>query len=499
MFNTRKVIILVSAVMIALFTSCKFNSFGKKSTNVVFDFTSISGKTPTASRSALDTIINENEACYIDLKIQGSYEYSQTINLKETQVVQIENIPVGAIITAAVELYIITKNPDDETETKTILYNGESKTYTIISGENAITVPLKKVQTSEEPGSDPEPEPEPVPEPEPEDTSIKIYVKWAEDKQGLSAWTVYNKPTEAATILESDKEDNDGQTPDTGFNYIQSAADWIIENGNIDEDYKIILTGYDETHKFDQGVEFKSDLSGHMNSVTLTCDKPDIPPFKVDEYTAIYVHTTYYREVILKNIKISKTSNIVEVGAYDNVWDSVLTLSDGAVFYGAEGVSSYAIVIYNGAMAKMNGTSQITGFTADGAVVIDKGRFEMYGDSKIYHCSSSEGGAIYSNNLNNAVILNDNASITECTATSSGGAVYLRSGSISMNDNSSITACQANDGGAIYMNTNTKAFLNGGKIRNNTATNGAAIYSENGATVDVSEGFDINESEISQQ
>ena len=44
MFNTRKVIILVSAVMIALFTSCKFNSFGKKSANVVFDFTSISGK-----------------------------------------------------------------------------------------------------------------------------------------------------------------------------------------------------------------------------------------------------------------------------------------------------------------------------------------------------------------------------------------------------------------------------------------------------------------------
>ena len=125
----------------------------------------------------------------------------------------------------------------------------------------------------------------------------------------------------------------------------------------------------------------------------------------------------------------------------------------------------------------------------------------MYGDSKIDHCSSSEGGAIYSSNgtPNNTIVLNDNASITECTATNSGGAIYLALGSISMNDNSSITACQANYGGAIYMNTDTRAFLNGGKIRNNTATYGAAIYRENGATVDISEGFDIDESEISQQ
>ena len=506
MFNTRKVIILVSAVMIALFTSCKFNSIEKKSANVVFDFTSISGKTPTASRSALDTIINENEACYIDLKIQGSYEYSQTINLKETQVVQIENIPVGAIITAAVELYIITKNPDDESETKEILYNGESKTYTIISGENNIEVTLHKNAADtvddqvddqghgDENGANGD-------TPAPVDDTITIYVK-------------YNSEHTSPRYWETDEgSDNDGTTENKAFYYIMSAFKWIRINGDSEKNYEIYLTGYDEENPFRQYIEIAGNLTGSAKSITLTSSNPDIIAIEPFVSPFMEIQDTYsYNPVpiIFKNIKISANSSS-ETSPYSTIIGTLyepgnpgnyincncnITLGQGTVFLGNNSITSVggAIHIKGNCSITMEGTATIKDFKArdkGGAVYVESGRFTMKGKSRIENChvtsasqtltSGEGGGAFCIANLNSCVTIEENASIVNCSSNYHGGAIFVHQGNVNMTSGS-ITECSATygNGGAIYLSTkssDTAASLYGGTISNNTAGDkGEAIF-----------------------
>ena len=500
MFNTRKVIILVSAVMIALFTSCKFNSFGKKSANVVFDFTSISGKTPTASRSALDTIINENEACYIDLKIQGSYEYSQTINLKETQVVQIENIPVGAIITAAVELYIITKNPDDESKTKEILYSGESKTYTIISGENNIEIPLHKYKT-DNPDNDQDPaEDEPNEEngnsSQQEDSSITIWVTYNEQKQ----ITTSSLPLTASAFAfngsnPEEETGRDGKTEATAFHFINSAIKWIATNGNSSEDYKIILTGYNAQNAFDQGFSIGDEVKGHAKSITITSSDHEHIAIRATCNPIIYMMHPYNSypgpvPVIFENIQIAtaatettNTSTLILSTYNDSKCD--VTLGKDAVFLREDGSTALgsAISVGYGSEITMEENAKIYNFKAAGGAAINVARnsyIYMNGHSNIDHCEASyNGGAIYCWEHGESVYLNENASITNCSAPS-GGAIYLKTGSFTMNAGT-ISECNASAyGGAIYLSTessDTYCYLYGGTISNNTAEyNGGAIY-----------------------
>ena len=517
MLKAKKVLILFSAAMLALFSSCNFNNLHKKSATLVFDFTSVSGKVSTAARSTLAEVMEENETCYLDLEIQGGFEYNQTINLKETQIIQITDIPVGARITALADLYTLTINEDDATETKTLLYQGKSKGYTIIAGENNIQIPLKKYKPADDPAVDPDDEKDPAEDPndpndpnggngggQQDDGKITIWVSYDADHQGNYWNEAENKSNEDPA--------NDGTTKDTGFYYIQSAIDWIEVNGDGSSDYKIILTDYSATTAFDQSIEYGDDLNYKANSITITSNDKENFAIRSSSYKTIDIKTINgYSPVhlIFKDIKISTNSGVIIYGE-DNLRESTkITLDNNTVFKGEEG-NDGAICLAGGGTVEMRGNSRIETFHASqgGAAYIRYGSFNMYDTSSIYKCTANKGGAFYFYQRGASATLNNQASITECEASSYGGAIYMFGGSFSMNDSSSITGCQAtNNGGAIYMDTTSNSpavYLSGGEIKSNTAQNGAAIYREkvNGSastTVNISDGFEIDESEIYQQ
>ena len=510
MFNTKKFYIIFSAVMLTLLTSCNFSNYQEKNTRAVFDFSSIYS-VANNSRSALSDLIDANENIYADLKLEGGFTHNQTINLKESQIVQIENIPVGARITALVELYTITKNQDDDQEVKNILYKGQSKTYTIIEGENNIEVPLKKYKAEQE--ADPSEEQNPGDDPnggngsgggeDPVDNSIKIWVKYNSEHQGNYWNEAENKSNEDPA--------NDGTTKNTGFYYIQSAIDWIEVNGDGSSDYKIILTDYSATTAFDQSIEYGDDLNYKANSITITSNDNENFAIRSSSYKTIDIKTINgYSPVhlIFKDIKISTNNGVIIYGE-DNLRESTkITLGNNTVFKGEEG-NDGAIYLAGGGTIEMRGNSRIETFNTSqgGAAYIRYGSFNMYDTSSIYKCTANKGGAFYFYQRGASATLNNQASITECEASSDGGVIYMFGGTFSMNDSSSITGCQATNGGAIYMDTTSNSpavYLSGGEIKNNIAQNGAAIYREkvNGAastTVNISDGFEIDESEIYQE
>ena len=267
MFNSKKIIILFGAALIALLASCNFNTIQKKSGNVVFDFSSISGKVPAASRNIVDDLLADNHDCFVDLTLEGDFKYNQTINLRETQIIQVQDIPVGSKVKAIIEVYLITKieaqdeaeTEAEETQKKEILFNGESQVYQIVVGPNIIEVPLAKYGTDSE-GEEGENgggagsgsgggQQEPV------DNRIKIYVSNLAQKTGDSdAWKT------------DEDENHDGQTLNTAFDYIQSAIQWIADNGNRSSDYNIVLTDFDDG-PFNQTIDFSDTSIYHNDSL----------------------------------------------------------------------------------------------------------------------------------------------------------------------------------------------------------------------------------------
>ncbi len=103
----------------------------------------------------------------------------------------------------------------------------------------------------------------------------------------------------------------------------------------------------------------------------------------------------------------------------------------------------------------------------------------MAGKSTITNCHGTEGGAVYLTNIHNSFSLRENAKITNCSASSNGGAIFVNKGSVNISGGQ-IANCSANSkGGAIYTedpSSDMYIYISGGEIKNNQAECGEAIY-----------------------
>lgn len=408
---TKKNLVLFSFILFA-FTACNLNFLAHKSGQLFFDFSSFAPEKNSNSRSAIEDYVEDGKDYYIDLTIDGSYKFSATIDLKDVNTYTIDNIPVGTRIKAKIDFY--TYNIPGDLYSRETLLSGESKYYTITAGVNEIVINLKS-------------------------EFIKLYV----------------------TKNES----------------IQDKIDWIAQHGNSEKDYKIILTGY-EDEPFNESLDFKTDLNNRAKSITLTSSNPNKVALKgaihSTEGSSIVVST--YINVIFENIQISPDCNFAILQTNS---DSNVTLGKGTLFKDNKS-HNYAIRMEGGSL-HMKGNSCIDGFSASdgGAVYINKGYFYMDENSRIQNCeATSYGGAIYVYSYAVLCEINDKAKIYNCNA-ANGGAISTRNQNIYINGGS-ITNCTASScGGAIYTDkTNYKPviYIRGGEIKDNKANMGSAIY-----------------------
>ena len=492
MFTAKRLFIILSAAIITILTGCT-NNLIKKNGEIVFNFGSLYNKATPTSRNAIEDLIIERKDCFVDLALKGTYSYSDTFNLKEKTTYAIDDIPVGAQVKAVVEFYTFA-DPEDET-TKQVLYSGESDTYVIQPGTVTIVVRLNKSELllEIESGQDPNNE-ENGGSQEQEEPKVTIWVSYDENHQNNFWNDAENKSNEDPT--------RDGKTKDTGFYYIQSAVNWIAENGSGSENYEIKLSGTDDTRIFDQKVysspkhensatatvifgETEADndnLNYHAKTITLTSENHDYPAINATHSPCILFRSTPNVPIYFENIKIS-TNNRSEIIKTTDGISSKIYLDNGTVFSDnseSESSGNEAIQM-NSSTITMQGNSKIEKFygSTGGAVWINYGHFIMEGDSRIENCKANSGGAIYLtiNTSSHDFTMKENATIYKCTA-NDGGAIYLIGGSATI-ESGNIIECKANSsGGAInlYTKNNNLSFeLKGGIIKDNEAQNGSAI------------------------
>ena len=499
MSTTKKLLIILGAVIFTLFTSCD-NNLSRKNSKITLDFSSLYKKGNTNSRNAIEDIIEEGKDCFVDLSLEGTFTFSDTFNLKEKTSYTINEIPLGSQVKAIVEIYTL-ENPDDP-KTKEVIYSGQSRNYLISESTTQIVVHLNKPKTNIE-----------IDEPnggnggnngqggnggggnqQQEDPTIKIYVRYNASYQGDFWNGDENKSNEPS--------ENDGKTKDTGFYYIQSAVNWIAENGNGNKDYEIILNDYNDT-PFDQYIVFGDTTRYHddnlrykASSITITSSTPSKTAISSSSSTAILIATNV--PVIFKSIKIECQDHSTILEAFDdpnyrqNNRNYNVTLGQGTLFLGDKDNNKQgrAISLVLGSL-QVEVTARISNFylDADGAAVyISDGYFNMYGNSVIEKCKATgSGGAIFlsTGSVSKGATLYDDASIKECEASGNGGAVAVLTGGFRM-DSGSITNCKATQGGAIYVTTeyhsSVSCNLDGGEIKENTATSeGSAVYLKKGS------------------
>ena len=488
MFKIKRFMTFFGAAMLLILTSCEFGSLEKReaSGSVVVDLSSVKDRLTSSSRTAYKDLLSSDFDTFADLKLEGDFETSQTINLNETEIVQIDNIPVGSKITASIEIYINIDLQDEGRSFKETKWHGTSEVYEITDGPNVIIIPLTRGGNEEI-----------IDEPEEEENKITIYVKYDETKPA-SFWNdTSNKSNE--------NSENDGKSLNTAFNYIQSAVDWIAQNGDGNEDYEIMLTGYDDTHAFEQDVYYDENhsstaslifgereadvdnLKNKAKSITLTSDDYTKTAMNVNHSMYNILIRTSVR-LIFKNIKITTTSHsrilFTKKNSDCNVFLKTNTFFSDITDPEVMSWQGSSAIIVEGGSVTMQDNSKIENFYANdgGAAYIDYGHLIMEDNSRIENCKAeTDGGAIYVNSdaLHQYFQIKDNATIYKCSAgydvgaiSQTGGTVYIEGGSI--------IKCKAERyGGAFNVVSDNKTvdfYLRGGTIKDNEAANqGSAL------------------------
>lgn len=491
MFKIKRFMTFFGAAMLLILTSCEFGSLEKReaSGSVVVDLSSVKDRITSSSRTAYKDLLSSDFETFADLKLEGDFETSQTINLNETEIVQIDNIPVGSKITASIEIYINIDLQDEGRSFKETKWHGTSDQYEIKDGPNEIVIPLSRGGNEEI-----------IDEPEEEDKRITIYVRYDENKQG-------NILNEAENSSNEDPA-NDGKTKETGFYYIQSAINWIAENGNRNSDYKILLTGYNETHAFNQIIYSTSSHDGtataifgkteaeadnlrtKSNSITLTGERSDCFAINTTNTDCILIRTPV--PIYLENIRISTTNHsriiFTNYGISSEVYLTGETVFSDITDPEVMDWAGSSAVQMEGGTVTMQDYSIIENFYSSngGAAHIKYGEFIMEGNSRINECkASTDGGAIYLEpNGSPLFTLKENATIYKCASRYDGGAIAQVKGTVTI-EGGNIIDCEAegdtSHGGAIYIkgaSNHPKTYLKGGTIKGNKAKIGSAFYLE---------------------
>lgn len=472
---------LIFSAFIFIFTSCgdlHLEDMSKGS--VVFNFNSdffskIDKKQVSHSRAAFEEYFSYGH--YIDVSLEGDFNYSATINLNTQTYISIDDIPVGAKITATLTLY---QWPDiNDENSKTTLFTGQSEKTTIKAGSNVIKINIAENQ-------------------------YRIYVKLDASKNDSSFLT--------RDACSEDLSTHNG-TKSSPFEYIQSAIYYLADNGESDKDYEIYLTGYNEAQAFNQTTTFaewsgssETDiLQNKVKSIYLTSETPEIPAIVSTHSYTFTIPTTvpiHFKNIIVKSTysPSANPSNNGNIIIADSTSANIfLDYNSVLEWENTSGNDTYSAAQFGGAVylgnsnnisskLTMSSNSKIKGFKSHydgGAIYIYNGSVTMQDNSLIENCSTtsnsstSGGGAIFINNSGSISLLG-NASINSCTSSSDGGAVYLYSKNsyLSMETTSSISNCHSDsNGGAVYINAG-HFYLSGGSFNGNTSSNnyGNGVY-----------------------
>ena len=471
-------VVLLVALSAVLF-SC--SQFGTGSVAFHFDAQFIeevnryrqSEPSPIPSRSALDSYINGTT--YVEVKLEGDKELSETYPLTEDLFIEFEGIPVGARIRAVLTLF--SQEDIEDPTTREDICSGESAWTVITAGENILEITLRGLM-------------------------YRIFVTWRSDAQ-TGNW-VFDE-----AILNQDLAEYDGRTEDTGFSYIQTAVEWIARNGKSTEDYEIILTGYNEANAFDQETTFGKvqdevdTLTGHAKSITVSSTNSSVPAIVTNAASVFDVATC--RPVIFKNIQIVSSSGSTSVSGHvigtPESRSVNITMGQDAVFMGdtnAELNGKYGGAVYlSGGSFTMQDNATISGFKAwcGGGVYAKFGTVYMQDSAVISNCSASGynpysteyvgGGAVCVGIEGSAsFVMKGNATIKECSATTTanGGAIFVGTDDtsrVSITSGSIKDCTKANGhGDAIYISRDGGyASLSGGIIKwTDTTTCHEAVY-----------------------
>ncbi|MBQ5490602.1 MAG: hypothetical protein IIT68_00925, partial [Treponema sp.] len=408
---------------------------------------------PIPSRSALDSYINGTT--YVEVKLEGDKELSQTYPLTEDLSIEFEGIPVGARIRAVLTLF--SQEEPADPDTRSDICTGQSDWTVIASGENVLEITLRGL-------------------------NYRIFVTFRDDPDIQSG---------SLMPLDPDREEpqNDGRTPNTGYSYIQSAIDWIAENGNRDEDYEIVLTGFDDTNAFNQRVTFGAvdegqgdNLTGHAKSITLTSTDASNTALRSDANYIFYVKTEV--PVYFKNIKIASSSASTQNGHIinmpeSNLVSSKITMGQDATFVGeSENNAQYG-----------------------GAVFLSYGSFTMEDNATISGFNASEGGAVFVNKC--TFYMKDSAVITGCSASGNGGGVsvgnarsYQGFSYFYMSDDARIETCSctgsSSNGGAVAVGKWGRVSISSGTIQDCSKGSGSSAHGDGIALISGDDGGSVS-------
>ncbi|MGL6200882.1 MAG: SpaA isopeptide-forming pilin-related protein [Lachnospiraceae bacterium] len=220
----------------------------------------------------------------------------------------------------------------------------------------------------------------------------------------------------------------------------------------------------------------------------------------IEQNTALYGGGTYlsassmnmYEEALVtRNQTYSDGAGggvIVRFGSDLNMNDYA-TISDNTSTAGFGGGGVY-LTYENNAQSKLDMTdeSKIIDNKTDifGGGVYASGIVEMSQNAKISNNIADNGGGIFIDQDNAAVIMNGNSGITKNIASSNGGGVYAENGLIYMNDTTFISENTANfegegGGGGVYLNKTGYLNMTGGTIEKNQAdkARGGGVYTMN--------------------
>ncbi len=445
MKNCKKVLLAIFLLSLTfIIFSC--SQFGTGSVAFQFDKEFIEQvnqykqKSAGQSRSALDSYING--ITYVEVKLEGDKELTQTVPLEEDVFIEFEGIPVGARIRAVLTLF--SQEDIEDPTTREDICSGESAWTVITAGENILEITLRGL-------------------------NYRIFVTFRDDPDIQSG---------SLMPLDPDREEpqNDGRTPITGYSYIQSAIDWIAENGNRDEDYEIVLTGFDDTNAFNQRVTFGAvdegqgdNLTGHAKSITLTSTDASNTALRSDANYIFYVKTVV--PVYFKNIKIASSSSasfqnghIINMPESNNV-SSEITMGQDATFVGESGNNAQY----------------------GGAVFLSYGSFTMEDNATISGFNASEGGAVIVNK--GTFYMKDSAVITGCSASGNGGGVSVGNGRdypgrsyFYMSDDARIETCSctgsSSNGGAVAVGKWGRVSISSGTIQDCSKGSGSSAHGD---------------------
>ena len=143
----RKQLFTAAALALALvFTSCSFLTESKDSGRVTITLNQATiQKLQTSARAAGDPADESNysETLYIDIQLKGDYEDSQTITSKENEsaTVTFEKLRRGSKVYLQADAYIEESGMNE----KFMLFTGSSDTIEIKTGENPVSLQLKRI------------------------------------------------------------------------------------------------------------------------------------------------------------------------------------------------------------------------------------------------------------------------------------------------------------------------------------------------------------------